>query len=123
MRSKLHDVMRWAATQGLIEVGRNPVTATRVHKATVARERMSLEQFFSVREHAPVCLRNAMNRALVTGQRREDVLHMKFADWRDDRLHMAQGKSGGRTKLALTGGIRLSKLGRPVAGVVKMCRD
>ena len=123
MRSKLHDVLRWAETQGLIEVGRNPVTATRAHKVTVARERMTLDQFLAVREHASVSLRNAMNLALVTGQRREDVLRMKFADWYDGRLHVAQGKSGGRTRLALSGEIRLSKLGLSISDVIKACRD
>lgn len=123
MRSKLSDVFRWAETQGLIESGRNPVTATRAHKVTVARERMSFEQFLTMREHAPVWLRNAMNLALVTGQRREDVLTMKFIDWRDDRLHVAQGKSGGKTRLAIAGTVRLSKLDLSVADVVKQCRD
>jgi integrase len=123
MRSKLSDVFRWAETQGLIESGRNPVTATRAHKVTVVRERMSLDQFLAVREHAPVWLRNAMNLAIVTGQRREDILTMKFVDWRDDRLHVAQGKSGGKTRLAISGTVGLAKLGMRIADVVKQCRD
>lgn len=123
MRSKMSDVFRWAETQGLIEAGRSPVTATRAHKVVVARERMSLDQFVAIREHAPVWLRNAMNMGLVTGQRRGDILALKFADWRDGRLHVAQGKSGGKTRLALDGGIRLSKAGLSIEGVVKACRD
>ena len=123
MRSKMSDIFRWAETQGLIEAGRSPVTATRAHKVTVARERMSLEQFLQVREHAPVWLRNAMNLALVTGQRREDILTMKFTDWRDGRLHIAQGKSGGKTRLALDGAVGIRKAGLSIADVVKMCRD
>lgn len=123
MRSKLSDVFRWAETQGLIEQGRSPVSATRAHKLKVVRERMSFEQFVAVREHASVWLRNAMNLALVTGQRREDILTMKFTDWREGRLHVAQGKSGGQTRLALDGSIRLAKLGMSVADVVKSCRD
>lgn len=123
MRSKLSDVFRWAETQGLIDSGRNPVTATRAQKVTVARERMSLDQFLAVREHASVWLRNAMNLALLTGQRREDIVSLKFADWKDGRLHVAQGKSGGKTRLALDGRIALSKVGMSVADVVKMCRD
>lgn len=123
MRSKLADVFRWAETQGLIEAGRNPVTATRAHKVTVARERMSFEQFQAIREQAPVWLRNAMNLAIVTSQRREDILGLKFVDWRDDRLHVAQGKSGGKTRLAIAGTVKLSKLGLSVADVVRQCRD
>jgi integrase len=123
MRSKMADIFRWAETQGLIEAGRSPVTATRAHKVTVVRERMSLEQFLAIREQAPVWLRNAMNLALLTGQRREDILSMKFSDWKDGRLHVAQGKSGGTTRLALDGAIRLSKVGLSIAEVVRACRD
>lgn len=123
MRSKLGDIFRWSETQGLIESGRNPVTATRAHKVTVARERMSLEQFLAVREEAPVWLCNAMNVALLTAQRREDVLTMKFTDWRDGRLHVVQGKSGGKVRLALDGSIRIEKVGLSIAEVVKACRD
>lgn len=123
MRSKLSDVFRWAETQGLIEAGRNPVTATRAHKVNVVRERMSLEQFMAVREHAPVWLRNAMNLALVTGQRREDVLTLKFSDWKDGRLHLIQGKTGGKVRLALDGNVGLRAAGLTLADVVRECRD
>lgn len=123
MRSKMSDVFRWAETQGLIEAGRNPVTATRAHKVVVARERMSLEQFLAVRDQAPVWLRNAMNLALLTGQRREDVVSLKFGDWKDGRLHVTQGKTGGKTRLALDGRIEIHKVGMSIADVVKQCRD
>lgn len=123
MRSKLADVFRWAETQGLIEAGRSPVAATMAPKVTVVRERMSLEQFMAIRAQAPVWLSNAMNLALVTAQRREDILTLKFSDWRDGRLHVAQGKSGGNTRLALDGGIGLVEPGLSIAEVVKTCRD
>jgi len=123
MRSKLSDVFRWAETQGLIDAGRNPVTATRRQRAVVARERMSFEQFLAVRELSPVWLRNAMNLALVTGQRRGDVVSLKFTDWKDGRLHVAQGKSGGKTRLALDGRIAIAKLGMSIEEVVRQCRD
>jgi integrase len=123
MRARLKDIFRWAETQGLIEAGRSPVSATRAPKVVVARERMSFEQFMAIRDAGPVWLRNAMNIALVTGQRKNDILSMKFADWHDGRLHVAQGKSGGTTRLALDGGIRVAKLGLSIAEVVKICRD
>jgi enterobacteria phage integrase len=123
MRARLKDIFRWAETQGLIEAGRSPVTATRTPKVVVTRERMSFEQFVAIRDAGPVWLQNAMNIALVTGQRREDIVRMKFSDWHDGRLHVAQGKSGGRTRLALDGEIRLEKLGMSVSDVVKSCRD
>jgi integrase len=123
MRARLKDIFRWAQTQGLIKQGCSPVEATRAPKVVVARERMSFEQFLAIREAGPIWLRNAMNIALLTGQRREDILAMRFSDWREGRLHVAQGKSGGKTRLALDGAIRLGKLGMSIADVVKSCRD
>lgn len=123
MRARLKDIFRWAETQGLIKSGCSPVTATRTPKVVVTRERMGFEQFVAIRDAGPVWLRNAMNIALVTGQRREDILSMKFSDWHDGRLHVAQGKSGGKTRLALDGDIRLEKLGMSISDVVKSCRD
>jgi integrase len=123
MRSKLSDIFRWAETQGLIKEGCSPVAATRASRISVARERMSLDQFIAIREAGPVWLRNAMNLALLTGQRREDIANMKFADWRNGALHVTQSKSGGRTRLALDGDIRLAKIGMSIADAVKACRD
>lgn len=123
MRSKVSDVFRWAETQGLIEAGRNPVTATRAHKVVVVRERMSLEQFLAIRDQGSVWLRNAMDLALLTGQRRGDIAALKFSDWSDGRLHVVQGKSGGKVRLALDGNIALSKAGMSIADAVKQCRD
>jgi integrase len=123
MRARLKDIFRWAETQGLIKNGASPVDATRAPRVVVARERMSLEQFLAIREAGPVWLRNAMNIAILTGQRREDILSMKFSDWREGRLHVAQGKSRGKTRLALDGAIRLGKLNMSIADAVKACRD
>jgi hypothetical protein len=123
MRSRLSDIFRWAETQGVIEVGKNPVTATFTPGYKVKRERLSLEQFWLIHAHAPAWAKNAMMLALVTAQRREDVSDMKFADYKDGFLHVAQGKSGGETKLQLDGAIRLAKVGVSIGEVVAGCRD
>jgi integrase len=123
MRSKLSDIFRWAETQGVIEVGKNPVTATFTPGYKVKRERLSLEQFWAIHAHAPAWTKNAMVLALVTAQRREDVAEMKFADYKDGFLHVAQGKSGGETKLQLDGAIRLGKVGVSIGEAVAACRD
>lgn len=123
MRSKLADIFRWAETQGVIEVGKNPVTATFNPDYKVKRERLSLEQFWLIHAQASTWAKNAMMLALVTGQRREDITEMKFADYKDGYLHVTQGKSGGEVKLQIDGAIRLSKVGQSVAEVVASCRD
>lgn len=123
MRSKLRDIFRWAETQGVIEVGKNPVAATFNADYKVKRERLSLEQFWATHKSASVWAKNAMILALVTGQRRDDVANMKFADYKDGFLHVAQGKSGGETRLQIDGSIRLAKVGVSVAEAIAGCRD
>jgi integrase len=123
MRSKLNDIFRWAETQGVIDVGRNPVAATFNPEYKVKRERLSLEQFWLIHAQASTWAKNAMMLALVTGQRRDDIANMKFADYKDGYLHVAQGKSGGETKLQLDGAIKLTKVGQSIGDVVVGCRD
>ena len=123
MRSKLGDIFRWAETQGVIDVGRSPVTATFNPEYKVKRERMSLEQFWLIHAQASTWAKNAMMLALVTGQRRDDIVNMKFADYQDGYLHVAQGKSGGETRLQIDGSIKLAKVGASVADVIAGCRD
>ncbi len=123
MRSKLGDIFRWAETQGVIDVGKSPVTATFNPTYQVKRERMSLDQFWSIHAQASAWTKNAMMLALVTGQRRDDIVNMLFADFRDGYLHVTQGKSGGEMKLQIDGAIKLEKVGLSVAEVVAGCRD
>ncbi|WP_371763341.1 tyrosine-type recombinase/integrase [Massilia sp.] len=123
MRSKMRDIFRWAETQGVIDVGRNPVAATFNAGYKVKRERLSLEQFWAIHAHATTWAKNAMMLALLTGQRRDDIANMKFADYKDGFLHVAQGKSGGETKLQLDGAIKLTKVGVSIGDVVAGCRD
>lgn len=120
-RSRISDVFRMAETQGHIPSGTNPVTATYVPRKAVMRERLSLEQFLKIREAAAPPLRRAMNLALVTAQRREDIVNMQFSDFKDGKLYVAQGKTGMR--LGLSGAIRLEAIGISIEQAVMECRD
>lgn len=122
-RTRLLDVFNYAITKGHVETGKNPVAPTIPANYEPTRDRLSLEQFLTIREHASVALTNAMNLALLTGQRVGDVSAMKFADVKDGFLHVAQGKSGGENKLKLDVNIRLSAIDMSIADVVKQCRD
>jgi integrase len=122
-RVRLRDAFRMAETQGLIGVGRNPVSATYTPDRTVKRERLSIEDFIRIREAAPTFLRNAMNLAIVSGQRREDLSNLLFQDYRDGHLHVTQGKSQGKTRLRLDGRIRLQAVGLTLAEAIQNCRD
>jgi integrase len=123
MRARMSDIFRWAETQGLIEVGKSPVTATRAPRPPVKRSRLSLEQFHAIHQHAPKWLQRAMYLALTTAQRREDIANMKFADWREGHLHIVQSKGGGTVRLRQDGRIRLTKVGISIAEAVQACRD
>lgn len=123
MRARMSDVFRCAETEGLIDVGKNPVTATYIPSRTVKRERLSLEQFHAIHAQAPTWLQHAMFVALLTGQRRDDIAQMKFADYRDGYLYVVQGKGKGDVKLQLHGAIRLDQVGMSIGDAVQNCRD
>ena len=123
VRSKLSDVFRLAETKGYIKQGANPVAATYAADSEVKRERLSLEQFLAIRAKASPILVNAMNLALVTAQRREDIVHMSFSDMKDGGLYVAQGKGQGRVRLKLDVKIRLAAADMSIEQAVKQCRD
>lgn len=120
LRARLSDVFRMAETKGLIDTGRNPVTATSVPAYEVKRERLSLEQFLAIRKLVPPWAQNAMDLALLTGQRRGDIVEMKFADFREGSLFITQAKTG--YKLQQDGKIRLEAINMSIEEAVKKCR-
>lgn len=65
------------------------------------RKRWALEQFETMRALAAPWLQIAMDLAVVTLQRREDLVSMKFADIVDGRLLVQQHKTGARLAIAI----------------------
>lgn len=123
MRTRLADIFRMAETQGLIPQGANPVTATYTPEREVKRERLTMEQFLAIRALAPTWMQRGMDLALLTGQRRDDITNMKFADVKDGYLHVIQGKSQGDTRLRLDLRIGLEAAGMTIGDAVRNCRD
>lgn len=120
IRSTLMDIYREAGVKGHVDNGFNPVTITRKPQVEVMRDRLSLEQFIEIRKHAKGWEVNAMNLALVTGQRREDIALAKFTDIKDGFWYCAQGKTGMKIRIPLS--LRLNAIGLTVGDVVKQCR-
>lgn len=121
LRSVLTDVFREAIVEGHITV--NPVTPTRTPGIKVKRERLDLEVFAKIRDAAsqlPVWFPLAMDLALVTAQRREDVAAMRFSEIRDDRLHVIQQKTGAMLSIPLS--LTLPSVGLRLGTVVDRCR-
>ncbi|WP_284454336.1 tyrosine-type recombinase/integrase [Cupriavidus campinensis] len=126
IRKTLMDMFREAEAAGHIEVGKNPVMVTRAPKITVERSRLTLEQFRAVYAEAQKvepCIARSLELALLTGQRREDLAHMKFADVKDGFLHVIQSKSRGSVKLRIPLSLRLDAIGKSLEEVIKQCRD
>lgn len=123
IRSRLSDVFRTAETKGLIEASKNPVSVTYSPEYNPTRDRMTLENFLLIREKTVPWLKNAMDLALVTGQRRDDIANMLFSDARDGFLYVAQRKGGGRTKLKIDTNVHLNAFGMSIDDAIKQCRD
>lgn len=122
MRSILLDIFREAMVEGHIE--RNPVEPTRAPSPEVKRERLLIDTFMAIREHShkhsPWVI-NALDLALVTGQRREDISAFRFSDVKDGRLYITQGKTD--HKLAISVDLRLDAAGIVLQDVIERCRE
>lgn len=119
-RSFLADCFREALAAGWVE--RNPVEITKAAPVAVKRSRLSFEVFLQAYEHAEdAWLRNAMALALITAQRREDIVLAAFSDVRDGGWWCQQEKTGNKVFLPLE--LRLDCFGMSLDDVVKQCRS
>lgn len=120
LRSILRDVFAEAIAVGWCDV--NPVDATKAARTKVKRERLSLELWKAIYEITDRSwLKRAMELALVTGQRRDDIRSMLFKDEQDGFLHVIQSKTGSRLRLSTS--LRLDAIDLDLATVIKRCRD
>lgn len=120
MRSLLRDVFMEAMAAGW--VASNPVEVTKAAKVKIKRERLTLEIWQAIYAEAKQpWLKRAMELAILTGQRRDDIASMLFSDVSDGYLHVVQAKTGQRLRLSV--GIRLEAVGMDLASTIKRCRD
>ncbi|HDC1420240.1 TPA: phage integrase Arm DNA-binding domain-containing protein [Salmonella enterica] len=121
MRSVLSDMFNAAMEEG--RVLQNPVVPTRAPKISIARERLRLEFYQATRTAAdrlPAWFPLAMDLAMVTAQRREDITHMQFSHIHDDRLYVTQIKTG--MKIAIPLSLALPAVGLCLRTVIDRCR-
>ena len=64
---------------------------------------MEDDEFRAVGEKGHYTLQDAMDLALLTGQRPADVLKLTRADIRDGALHLKQNKTGKKLAIEITG--------------------
>jgi len=119
-RSTLIDLFKVAVAKGFIKdnVAQKTLSKTNIKKE---RQRLTLEQFNTIHSLAEPWLQNAMDLALITAQRRADLVSMKFDDIKDNFLYINQNKgkrhNNESTRLKLT--LELPKLKQTVS----KCRD
>lgn len=120
MRSLMRDVFMEAMAAGWADA--NPVDVTRAARVVIKRERLTLDLWKEIYAEAKQpWLRRAMELAVLTGQRREDIANMVFKDEHDGYLHVVQSKT--KTRLRISTSIRLECLDLELGAVIKQCRD
>lgn len=122
-RSVMSTAFRKAITKGLLTA--NPVEVVEAPTVEVVRQRFTWETFSKVwlaMEKAPVWLRNATALALLTGQRREDIVELKFGDVAGDWLRVVPMKNQGMVKLEIPIDLRMEKFGLSIKEQIAICR-
>lgn len=125
LRSVWIDLFKEAQHAGEVAAGYNPALATKQPRVKVTRARLTLEQWHSMlavaEQQGPAWLPIAMMLAMVTGQRRDDIGSMRYADIYDGYLHVVQCKTG--VKLAIPLALRCDAIGMTLADVVARSRS
>ncbi len=81
----------------------NPCQGVKGFRETGRTRYVTDEEFTKVRAHAPPMLIDAMDIALLTGQRPADVLKLKRSNIRDGALLITQNKTGARLAIEIIG--------------------
>lgn len=81
----------------------NPCRGVKGFRETGRDRYVTDDEFNRVKAHAHFTVADAMDLALLTGQRPADVLKIKRADIRDDALWIVQNKTGARLGIEITG--------------------
>lgn len=83
----------------------NPCQGVKGFKESGRDRYVSDEEFEKVKAHAHFTVVDAMDLALLTGQRPADVLKIKRTDIRDGALWIVQNKTGARLGIEVTGAL------------------
>ncbi|WP_313683770.1 phage integrase Arm DNA-binding domain-containing protein [Pantoea sp.] len=125
LRANWIDLFKEAQHAGEVDQGYNPALATRKVNAKVKRARLSFDDWQQIYDAAknslPPAASNSMLLALVTGQRRADIIKMKFSDVWDNHLHIQQSKTGAKIAIPLT--LHCNEVGITVGEAIAICRD
>lgn len=122
VRSTLKDVFSRMIAKGWLAV--NPVRDVTLPAPKVKRQRLTLDDFRAIYAVAPQVapwLPRAMELAIVTLQRVEEVSAMTFRAVATERLCVVQRKTKARLRIPLT--MRLNALEWSLSDIIGRCRD
>jgi integrase len=95
LRQMVSRLYSWAQEEGLVEGGHNPAASIRRLKVRQkAITPWSEEEIARFLNEAPTWLQTPVLLALCTGQRREDVVRMTWADYQGAFVRVRQSKTG-----------------------------
>lgn len=117
LRQVCVDLFSAAVGRGLVETNEAEKVLKPISEKK-KRQRLTMEQFKAVHGVAPHWLKNAMDLALITLQRREDIVLMKFDQVEEGVLKVIQKK----TKKYDTGYLKIF-IGEELGEVLSRCRD
>jgi integrase len=100
-RSMFCVLYKYAMAEGLVK--ENLPFKTLKRQVKVQRNRLSIETFNAIRICAPDWLKNAMDIALVTGQRVGDIAEMKHSDIKHGFLFIKQNKTSRALQIPVIG--------------------
>lgn len=122
VRSTLRDVFSRMIAKGWLAV--NPLRDVTLPAPKVKRQRLTLDDFNAIYARAPEVagwLPRAMELALVSLQRIEEVSAMTFRAAANERLAVVQRKTGARLRIPLS--MRMDALEWSLEQVIGRCRD
>jgi integrase len=108
-----------AIGKGRIKI--NPAAALTTKAPETKRERLTLDQYRKIIAVADPLLVKAMNLALLTGQRREDITRLQFSQVKDGFLWVVQGKTKAKIRIPLT--LTLKAVNLSFDQAIQACRD
>ena len=109
-----------AVLEGLITT--NPACNIKMPKPPVVRRRLGVETFWRVYNATPEnhYFRLALKLALATGQRRSDLVKMRYTDIVDGYLRVMQQKTGARIEIPLW--LTNPILGESLGDIIEQCK-
>lgn len=117
--SSINVILKAAIGKGYIKT--NPAENLTSPSFSVKRERLSLDVFMKIYDHAKPPLKRAMELAIMTSARRENVIGILRADVKDGYLHVEHVKGGLKVRYPLS--MHLSAVGWTLGDVIGRCRS